>query len=115
MEGKLYDLDYLNSISGGDQDFVKDMIITFIENVPEELNKIRNLIASKNWPKVGEDAHKFASSLLFLGLDNLKLIATRIEEHGLSGENVDQIPVLIDQLETGCRQIIIELKQDFNV
>ncbi len=115
MADKQYNLDYLNSISAGDQDFIKDMLETFVSSVPEELDKIRSFVVSENWQRAGEDAHKFASSLLFLGLDNLKTIASKIEEYGLNMENVDQIPGLLDQLDNGCRQLIIELKRDFNI
>jgi HPt (histidine-containing phosphotransfer) domain-containing protein len=114
MAEKEYSLDYLNSISGGDQEFVKDMVQTFISNAPEEINKIRNMVIAKNWQKVGEDAHRFASSLLFLGLDKLKTLATEIEEMGLQQNNVHHIPALLDQLEQGCGQIIEQLKRDFN-
>ncbi len=115
MAEKAYNLDYLHSISGGDQDFVKDMIVTFIINVPEEINKIKNWVTIENWQKVGEDAHRFASSLLFLGLDELKDMATQIEEMGLNQTDVHHISALLDQLEKGCYQIIKELKHDFNV
>jgi HPt (histidine-containing phosphotransfer) domain-containing protein len=115
MAEKHYNLDYLNSISGGDQEFIKDMLETFTTNVPEELIKIKGLVENENWRKVGEDAHKFASSLLFLGLDQLKSIATQIEEFGLNHENVEMIPKLLAELEEGCNQLILELKRDFNV
>ena len=115
MADKQYNLDYLNSISGGDQDFIKDMLETFVTNVPLELNKIKELVASENWHKAGEDAHRFASSLLYLGLDELRTIATKIEDFGIEKINIDQIPGLLNQLEKGCSQLIIELKEDFNV
>ena len=115
MAEKHYNLDYLQSISGGDEDFVKDMLITFITNVPEELEKIKNLVADKNWQKVGENAHKFASSLLLLKLEHLKTIATQIEEYGLEMKDLDQIPDLLGSLENGCFELITELKRDFNV
>jgi HPt (histidine-containing phosphotransfer) domain-containing protein len=115
MEDKKYNLDYLNSISGGDQDFIKDMLETFVTNVPLELKKIRNFVNEENWQKAGEDAHKFASSLLFLGLHDLRAIAIKIEDYGIAKVNIDQIPRLLNQLEDDCSQLIIELKQDFNV
>jgi HPt (histidine-containing phosphotransfer) domain-containing protein len=115
MTEKSYNLDYLENISEGDQEFVKDMIQTFIINVPEDLDKIKSWVKNKNWQKVGEDSHRFASSLLFLGLDNLKRIANTIEELGIKQSDVNQIPDLLDQLEKGCYQIIGELKRDFPV
>jgi len=113
MAEKAYNLDYLESISGGDQEFVKDMILTFISNVPEDLKKLKSFAADKNWRQVGEDAHRFASSLLFLGLNELKKTANVIESMGLDQNNVDLIPNLLDQLEKSCYQIIEELKRDF--
>jgi len=115
MADKQYDLDYLNSISGGDQDFIKDMLETFVTNVPQELAKIRSFVSTENWQKAGEDAHKFASSLLFLGLKELRALAIQIEDYGIGKNNIDQIPALFNQLEDGCNQLIIELKRDFNV
>jgi HPt (histidine-containing phosphotransfer) domain-containing protein len=115
MAEKSYNLDYLENISGGDQEFVKDMIQTFIVNAPEDLGKIKKWIENKNWQKVGEDAHRFASSLLFLGLDHLKGVANTIEEMGIKQSDVDSIPGLLEDLEKGCDQIIKELKRDFNV
>ena len=115
MTEKSYNLDYLENISGGDQEFVKDMIQTFIMNAPEDLEKIKNWIENKNWQKVGEDAHRFASSLLFLGLDHLKSIANTIEEMGIKQFDVESIPGLFEKLEKSCYQIIKELKRDFNV
>jgi HPt (histidine-containing phosphotransfer) domain-containing protein len=115
MTEKAYNLDYLESISGGDQEFVKDMVQTFITNVPEELSKLKSLAASENWQQVGEDAHRFASSLLFLGLNALKKSANEIETMGLKEINVHLIPTMLDQLEKGCYQIIEELKRDFTV
>jgi HPt (histidine-containing phosphotransfer) domain-containing protein len=115
MESKQYNLEYLKSISGGDQEFINDMIHTFIVDAPKEIRKIKELIENANWLKVGEEAHRFASSLLFLGLDNLKFIATEIEELGLNNKDTHKIILLINQLEIGCHQIIEELKRDFNV
>ena len=112
---KHYRLDYLNSISGGDESFIVDMVQTFIANVPEELNKIKGFVNQKNWNKAGQIAHKFASNLLFLEIEELKLIAIEIEENGINETNIEKIPDLIEKLETGCYQIIDELKRDFNV
>jgi HPt (histidine-containing phosphotransfer) domain-containing protein len=109
-----YSLDYLNSISGGDNDFIKEMIQTFLSNVPEELLKIRQLVEKKDWQDVGSEAHRFASNLVFLELNTLRNIAVQIEEMGTNQKNTDQIPDLFSQLEKGCNQIIRKLQKDFS-
>jgi HPt (histidine-containing phosphotransfer) domain-containing protein len=110
----IYSLEYLESISGGDDAFVKDMIQTFVKSVPEELNKIKDYIHASNWKKVGEEAHKFGSNLMYLELDELKNIIISIETYGLEMEHTEEIPVLFEELSVGCNQIIKQLKQDFD-
>ena len=112
---KHYNLDYIRSISNGDEGFVSDMILTFISNVPEELNKIKSLVDHKNWKSAGQMAHKFASNLLLMEIKDLIGIAIEIEENGLNDINVEKIPDLYEILEKGCYQIINELRRDFNV
>jgi HPt (histidine-containing phosphotransfer) domain-containing protein len=109
-----YSLDYLNSISGGDTDFVKEMIQTFLSNVPEELLKIQHLIEKKEWKMVGSEAHRFASNLVFLELNTLRDITVKIEEMGTNQKHTDQISDLFNQLKAGCDQIIQKLKNDFS-
>lgn len=108
-----YSLEYLKSISGGDQEFINDMIQTFVNSVPDELDKIKNFIEQSNWKRVGEEAHKFCSNLMYLELDNIKEIAGKIETLGLALEHTDQIPVLFEKLTKSCLEIIQELKKDF--
>lgn len=115
MDSKLYKLDYLNSISGGDQEFVIDMIRTFITNVPVELNKIQKFIDVKDWKKAGGDSHKFASNLTFLEMENLKILAIAIEDKGTGLVDTESIPSLFQELKKGCNQVIEELKTDFNL
>ena len=115
MPEKQYNLDYLDSISGGDQEFIIDMISTFLVNVPEELAKIQKFIETENWTKAGEESHKFASNLLFLNIENLKMIAIEIEEKGMGLIDTETIPELFIELKNGCIQVIEELKIDFNL
>ena len=110
---KNYSLEYLKSISGGDQEFIDDMIQTFVNSVPEELERIKNFMEQSNWLKVGEEAHKFCSNLMYLELESIKEIAGEIETLGLAVEHTEQIPVLFVKLTNACLEIIQELKKDF--
>lgn len=115
MVKEKYSLDYLNSISGGDNDFVKDMVQTFVSNIPGELLKFRQLVEKKEWNLVGAESHRFASNLVFLELNNLRNIAVKIENLVTSQKQTEQIPDLLIHLEKGCNQIIQELKNDFSL
>lgn len=110
-----YSLNYLNSISDGDTDFIKDMIQTFISNVPIELYQIRQLVLKNEWNLVGAEAHRFASNLVFLELEDLRVIAIKIENLGTYQKQTEQIPELLNRLEEGCSIIIHDLKNDFSL
>ena len=57
------DLSYLNEISGGDKEFIDEMINTFLEETPKDLAAIKEHSDSSNWTEVGKTAHKLKSSI----------------------------------------------------
>ncbi len=108
-----YRLEYLHSISGGDIDFVNDMLQTFVANVPKELLKIRLLVEKKDWDSVGAESHRFASNLVFLELESLREVAIEIENISTAQRKTEKIPDLLKRLEEGCSNVIEALKSDF--
>ncbi len=115
MSTKSYNLSYLKEISGGDEEFILDMIQTFIENTPIEIATLRNYIKEEKWDLLGENAHRFAPSLQFLGLVSLRPVINQIEDFSFNRKNLDQISSLIDKLDTECNLVSEELKNDYNL
>lgn len=112
---KLYDLNYLREISGGDDEFILDMIQTFVTASPGEISALKEFALNKEWTLMGEHAHKFAPSLEFLGLSSLKPVINQIEDFSFNRKNLELIPSLIQRLETECSLVSEELKKDFNL
>jgi HPt (histidine-containing phosphotransfer) domain-containing protein len=115
MGMRRYNLSYLNEISGGDEEFILDMIQTFILNSPVEIALLKSLASEKKWDLIGENAHKFAPGLQFLGVIALRPVINQIEEFSFSRKNLEQIPVLIEKLGAECHLVSEELKKDFNL
>lgn len=115
MSRRRYNLSYLKEISGGDEDFILDMIQTFIKNTGDEIAILKDLAEQNKWETLGENAHKFAPGLQFLGLLSLRPVINQIEEYAFRQKNLDQIPNLIKKLEEECQLVSEELKQDFNI
>jgi HPt (histidine-containing phosphotransfer) domain-containing protein len=115
MGTKRYDLSYLKEISGGDEDFILDMIQTFIENTPNEIAILRNYAKEEKWDLLGENAHRFAPSLQFIGLISLRPVINQIEDFSFSRKNLDQISSLLDKLDTEYSLVSEELKKDYNL
>ncbi|BDS15600.1 Hpt domain-containing protein [Aureispira anguillae] len=74
------DLTFLNEISGGDQEFIHDVLSTFLEEMPKDIDQMNQAIQEQNNIMIGRVAHKTKSSLQTLGLYDLKDIAVKIEQ-----------------------------------
>ena len=106
------DLSYLKDISDNDEEFIKDMILSFMENSPVMIQDMKKAAKEKNWGEVGNIAHRIKPSIVFMGMNSIKDVVETIESNGLKGKNVDQIPELITRLEATCCQAYEELKHE---
>ena len=91
------------------------MVQTFIENTPLEIATLRNYAKEEKWDQLGENAHRFAPSLQFLGLVSLRPVINQLEDFSFGRKNLDQISTLLDKLNTECILVSEELKKDFNL
>ncbi|MBA7518179.1 hypothetical protein ES705_10246 [subsurface metagenome] len=64
---KIYDLSFLNKISGGDQNFIREMINTFKETAPEYLIKVRDCLKDNAIDALSKETHRFIPGVSFLG------------------------------------------------
>ncbi|MCT4587857.1 MAG: Hpt domain-containing protein [Carboxylicivirga sp.] len=94
------DLGYLESITDGSQDLIKELIEIFIEQIPEFVDGFEEGLTQKDWMKVAAVAHKAKSSVMSMGmqelgnqdLKNLELIAKllRIDELNAMNNNSEE-------------------------
>ncbi len=108
----IVDLSYLKDISDNDEEFVKEMIQSFMENSPLMIAQIKQSAAKQDWEEVGKIAHKIKPSIVFMGINSIKDVVETIESNGMKHKNVDQIPDLIKKLEAACIQANEELKKE---
>jgi len=113
MVHKSYSLKKLDEIAQGNQDFIRDMVFTFVENVTIDISSIRSLKAVENWSAIAETAHKLASNFAYLGASNLHALAVDIEKTVLLEKNLTGIADKTDKLCHGGVLLIGQLKKDF--
>lgn len=89
-----FDLAYLHSVSGNNQDFVRDMVATFIQTVPESLSKMELALSKKDIDGIAKIAHQIKPSLALLGFSHLKEKATHLETVCKEKIQPDKIPSL---------------------
>ena len=115
MNEKLYNLKKLNEISQGDGDFVRSMVVTFVENVTVDIDKIRSLISVNDWTAIGEKAHKLASNFAYLGANILHDLAAEIEKSVLMENNLTGVAVKTEKMCHNGMILVGQLEKDFDL
>jgi CheY-like chemotaxis protein/HPt (histidine-containing phosphotransfer) domain-containing protein len=95
---KLYDLSLVESISGGDKEFIKKMITLFIETVPKDAQQLKQESKSGNWSQVGKIAHKLKSTIDSMAIKSIQQDIRIIESNAKEGSSIDILPVLIERI-----------------
>lgn len=112
MSDRITDLTYLNTISEDDSDFRKDMIETFLTGTPGYLSEMKSSLENKDWKKIGDIAHSIKPSFTLMGMIEKNEIVLKIEQYGRSGQNISQIPGLIQELDQIVNKAIGELQSE---
>lgn len=108
---KYVSLDYLLELSGGDTDFILDMILTFLNTAPGYMTDFELLREQKDWYKMSRAAHKFKSSFSVIGSDSLTGYASAIEK--LCKEEVPDVAAMdhaIGEMKSLFLQVMAELE-----
>ncbi len=114
-DNALYDLTLVKAISGGDEDFVKNMIHLFLETVPAILGQMETSCAERNWELTSKLAHKLKSTIDSLNIYQLQDLIRRIEADGKKGQNIEHMPAAVRQLKKGMNDCIRQVKSDFKI
>jgi HPt (histidine-containing phosphotransfer) domain-containing protein len=107
----VFDLNYLKKVSGGSDEFVNEMVQTFIHSIPLSLQKLEQCIREKDWRSVSRAVHQIKPTLTLLGIHSLKESAILIEEKCRHGEHTPEIQQKLDELIVTSKTAVEEMKQ----
>lgn len=79
-------LDQLSNDLGGDPEPVRDLIQSYLREVPIALARVRSAIERENAADLAAAAHSLKSSSAMLGAKSVSLIAVELEQIGRSGK-----------------------------
>ncbi len=108
--GKITDLSYLEMVSDGDEDFINQVVSSFIENNKEIVDKLQEEKEAENWQEMGRLIHKMKPSLEMVGLTPLKEKIISAEANLKSETNIPDTLPIVDEIIENCKQAIEELK-----
>ena len=111
---KLYDLTFLNKISGGDKTFINEMISTFRQVAPEYIAKAKGYLASGSNESLSKETHRMIPGVSFLGAKFLEEDLLKIEDYTKNNKNLDEIPALLNSVHFKIEKLLEEFDNDFN-
>ncbi|HLF35261.1 MAG TPA: hypothetical protein VI583_13545 [Cyclobacteriaceae bacterium] len=109
FKGKYIDLQYLHQICEGDKQFIADMIDTFLKSAPGVLVKMRGHTEAREWKQLGDLAHSFKTSLMFMGIQSLYDAIKIVEYSGRQNQDNGSLSQQVDKIDTICGAAIREL------
>ena len=115
MDDVRYNLKKLDEIAQGDQGFIREMLITFVENVTAEIDNIQSFKSAENWTAIAEAAHKLASNFAYMGAPVLHALAADIERSVIKDHDLVGIEEKTNSMCRNGSLLIKQIKKDFNI
>ncbi len=112
---KIYNLDKLNELSGGDMEFAQAIAMTFIEETPEDVVQLSNGIKAHDFTATYQAAHKIKPNLDLFGVANAHADILKIEILARENASFDEIEPLFERSKQVIDQLVEELKADFGL
>ena len=104
-------LNYLESIAGGDPDIIEEMKDIFISQVPEFIENLNKYLIEGQFIELGKEAHKAKSSVMIMGMEELGKDLKALQLATIAGTNEDTYQKYVKEFEVQCLGAIEELKK----
>ncbi len=111
----IYNLDKINEMAEGDEDFITSVISVFLEEVPEDLESLEKAISRKDYENIYKLAHKIKPNVDILGMEQTRAKALEIETLGKTIGSMEEIEEKFPILKKDVLQVVTELKNDFDL
>jgi HPt (histidine-containing phosphotransfer) domain-containing protein len=110
-----YNLAKVYAISDDDEDFVRQIITLFVDEVPGDVQEMKTGISEKDYAKTYSFAHKTKPTLDLLGMDAAKEEILQIEQWTRDQGKKKEIKEVYKSLKTRVDAALDEVKKDFNL
>ena len=104
--GQRLNLDFLQEMAGGDNEFVIEILEIFLDDAPTTLESIRNGMIESDFSSVKTSVHKLKSSIKVLGEDKLADFAQIVEQEAEVNNESEEFKMKIAKLEKSVEQLI---------
>ncbi|PBQ32508.1 hypothetical protein CNR22_12235 [Sphingobacteriaceae bacterium] len=110
---KLYNMDELNLLSGGDKAYMEKLVEIFIRQTNSSLKQMKEALAIKDLKTVFQISHQLKPSIDGFHIDCLKLEVREIEKNAKEGIYSVKLEKLVSYADDILNQVMNELQIEF--
>jgi HPt (histidine-containing phosphotransfer) domain-containing protein len=114
MDYKFIRTEYLQSISGGDDETARELVDMFREQSVEIYNELMTKFSAKNYLLLSQLAHKAKSSVAIMGMDELASMLKDFELQAKDGLETEKYESYISRFKDETDAAVIELEDFLN-
>jgi len=114
MDYKFINTEYLDSVSGGDNEIIREIVVLFGEQVVETENQMKTLLAEKKYATLGLLAHKAKSSVAIMGMSDLAALLKTFELQAKEGIETEKYESYINRFVLETAEAMKELNELLN-
>lgn len=109
---KLFDLNNLEEMLGGDKEAVFQMVKIFLQATPESLSELVRSYEKNDMNGVSRLAHKLKSSVDIFCVDDIKSDIRKLENNTREQINMDEVPGLVENINSILSAAIEQVREE---
>jgi HPt (histidine-containing phosphotransfer) domain-containing protein len=109
MDYRFINTEYLDSVSGGDNEIIIEIVDIFREQASEIHSEMLALLADKNYHALGMLAHKAKSSVAIMGMNDLTIMLKTFELQAKEGKGTEEYSDYISKFRNDTHEALTEL------
>ena len=109
MDYKFINMEYLDSVSGGESGIIEEIAAIFKEQSVEIYNEMKSYLVSKNYTSLGLLAHKAKSSVAIMGMASLAEMLKTFELQAREGKEPQLYEHYLERFKSETEEAIREL------
>jgi len=110
---RLYSLEKLYEIDNTNDEFIREIISVFLNNIPANAKDLVKAVNEKNWDNVYFIAHKMKANIDLLNIKSIREEIRIVERNAKAKIHLNQIKNKVKFIYTIIQQCAKEMQRDF--
>jgi HPt (histidine-containing phosphotransfer) domain-containing protein len=109
MDYKFINVEYIESVSGGDIETIRELVSMFSDQVIEFSQEMKKLLEKGDYHNLGLLAHKAKSSVAIMGMEELAMMLKKFELEAKENRETENYATYVARFESDTKESVAEL------